>query len=149
MIFLLRKLDSSELTAHRLCLTVNRGLCGVKRDEFELSHNALHITPICIHEQITTRQLERSHGLCSSYRKFYPRESDKSLAVQALCEEMETEYTVLLFHINVHWLKREKVFNQLFELFFLLKRLPRHGFKIHSWSMLMRWRRNSKKKFSI
>ena len=31
-------------------------------------------------------QLERSDGLCSSYRKFYPRESDKSQAVQALMQ---------------------------------------------------------------
>ena len=50
----------------------------LKRDKSELSHNLLHITPLCIDEQIIARQLERSDGLCSSYRKFYSRESDKS-----------------------------------------------------------------------
>ena len=39
--------------------------------------------------------------------------------------------------------------NQNLILFFQLKKLPRHRLKIHSWSMLMRRRRNSKKKFSI
>ena len=84
MIFLLRKSGLCALTGHQPCLAVI-GVCStVKRDEFELSHNLLHITPICIDEQSTARQLERSDGLCSSYRKFYPRESDKSQAVQAL-----------------------------------------------------------------